>query len=191
MRLRVATSDCKQAKRGGCVKACGLLTSGAARKRCKAPLIHDCNRVLAHHVSLPHGECRGAMPDADLNASLRQISARVACSTQRLICPSGRGSEPVSIPARKKIPIYRNSDLPYVCCIPLRFAEGRFADVTRREAGMRWTRMCRGRTAWRRTAKSRGPGAPKLWRQVQAKLKASRGRRWQTRGFTEESAYKP
>jgi len=25
------------------------------------------------------------------------------------------------------------------------FSEGRFADVTTREAGMRWTRMCRGR----------------------------------------------
>jgi|SRR5579883_2043343 len=106
------------------------------------------------------------------------------------IRPTG-GGEGLSSPAHKNISIYRNSDSAHIAAIPLRFAEGRFADVTRREAGMRWTRMCRGRTAWRRTAKSCGPGAPKLRRQVQAKLKASRGRRWQTRRFTEESAYKP
>jgi hypothetical protein len=42
--------------------------------------------------------------------------------------------------------------------------EGRFADVTRREAGMRWTRMCLWRSARRRTAKWCGPGAPRLAR---------------------------
>ena len=45
------------------------------------------------------------------------------------------------------------------------------------------------RAAPTRTAKWCGPGAPKLWRQVLRRMSARR--RWQTRGFTEESAYKP
>ena len=71
--------------------------------------------------------------------------------------------------------------------------EGRFANVTTREAGMRWTRealtderhLCVRRNGvvlapQRSGAKFAGDA-----------FHASRGRRWQTGWFTEESAHKP
>ena len=39
-----------------------------------------------------------------------------------------------------RLPIAENPH--YLDNIPPRFSEGRIANVTRREAGMRWTRMC-------------------------------------------------
>ena len=59
--------------------------------------------------------------------------------TCKLICPTGAARTLLSTLVRKNIPIYRNSDLAYIASIPPRLAEGRFADVTRRGAGMRWT----------------------------------------------------
>ena len=83
-----------------------------------------------------------------------------------VICPSGDGLEFLSIPARKKIPVFRISDLAYSPAHP---ASLQWRDVSRSSRHVR--RGCGGRgravrrAARRRTAKWCGPGAPKARRQ--------------------------
>ena len=58
-----------------------------------------------------------------------------------MICPPGAACMVLSSPAPKNI-LFRISELAYCSSIPPRFSEGRFAIVTTREVGMRWTLMC-------------------------------------------------
>ena len=108
---------------------------------------------------------------------------------EQVICPTGGDYQLLSTPASKNISIYRISDLTHDPVIPPRLTEGRIAVVTTCEAGRGGRESAVRRAAPTRTAKWCGPGAPKLWRQVLRRMSARR--RWQTRGFTEESAYKP
>ena len=142
-------------------------------------------RVISRHARCaPKLRSDSTDHNTNLNACSDSTCADFEiCSAESNVLISSRS-------ARENIPLADFRKSVFVDGIPPLTSEGRFADVTRREAGMRWTWRCcptnsadaDGEVVW-----SWRPGhlAPS-WRMLQA----GRRRWWQTEWFTKESAYK-
>jgi hypothetical protein len=74
-------------------------------------------------------------PSSRLSPGFRRDDGVASGAGLPLICPTGGERGLLSSPFKKKIPLFRISDLSYITPHPASLAEGRFADVTRREAG--------------------------------------------------------
>jgi hypothetical protein len=113
----------------------------------------------------------------------KSLPARQFACVGRRICRTESTRLSRSSSVRENICLSLFRKLWISCRIPPR-QEGRIANVTTREAGMRWTRRHRRRPMLTPTAKSCGPGAPMQapsWRRCFRVVACDGGKRWFTK----------
>ena len=157
--------------------ALGLIVTQALVSACGSAVFQDKQRDRARLMQNMRAEIWSSVFGTEIaDLPVMQIPSVIAAAMglpgAKIACVKHRISRadstliPVSSPAAKNILIFRFSEMWLISPVPLRH-EGRFAVVTKREAGCDGREsfgrsLCARRPSLLRTVKSCGPGAPTL-----------------------------